>query len=288
MENKKLDRRRKYYFVLDCETATLPFAQEYEGKARKKIGLMKPLIYDIAWQIMDASGKVYRQKSYLITEIFSVPQIFNTAYYASKRSIYLDKLKRGEIILTSWAQATAEMVADIECCEAVGAYNSMFDFKKAIIFTENYIDALYSSDYSEWENRQKWQCGILAKNGKLENSKGFDEMHFCFRGKQYPLFDIWGLACQNLLNNDDFRTFCGRNNLYSNSGKWYSTTAETAFRYLKDTTDFDEAHTALEDTQIECQILAAVFKQVKPQKMEMGIIYFPFRAIGQTRTEEEV
>jgi hypothetical protein len=28
----KLDRRRKYYFVLDCETATLPYAHEFTGE----------------------------------------------------------------------------------------------------------------------------------------------------------------------------------------------------------------------------------------------------------------
>lgn len=32
----KLDRRRKYYMVLDCETATLPCVGELEGEARKK------------------------------------------------------------------------------------------------------------------------------------------------------------------------------------------------------------------------------------------------------------
>ena len=75
----KFDRRRKYYMVLDCETATLPYAANYDGNARKNIAIAKPLIYDLAWQLVDRKGNVYRRKSYIITEIFSVPSIFNTA-----------------------------------------------------------------------------------------------------------------------------------------------------------------------------------------------------------------
>ena len=104
----KLDRRRKYYFVLDCETATLPYAHEFDGADRQKIAIAKPLIYDLGWKIIDSMGRVYRRKSYLITEIFSVPQIFNTAYYASKRPLYIEKLNNGEISLVSWKTATAE------------------------------------------------------------------------------------------------------------------------------------------------------------------------------------
>ena len=113
----KLDKRRKYYLVLDCETATLPYAQKFEGEQRKKIAIMKPLIYDLGWKIIDEKGRVYCRKSYLITEIFSVPQIFNTAYYASKRPFYIEKLRKGEITLVSWeliAQELIEAMEDIE------------------------------------------------------------------------------------------------------------------------------------------------------------------------------
>ena len=71
----KLDRRRKYYLVLDCETATLPYAANFDAEAKKKIAIAKPLIYDLGWQVIDRNGKVYRRKSYLISEIFSVPAV---------------------------------------------------------------------------------------------------------------------------------------------------------------------------------------------------------------------
>ena len=43
--------------------------------------------------------------------------------------------------------------------------------------------------------------------------------------------------------------------------------------------DFDEAHTAIDDADIESEIFALVVKKAKNQ-VEMGIEYFPFRILG--------
>ena len=280
-----LDKRRKYYFVLDCETATLPYASEFTGEQRKTIAIAKPLIYDLGWKIIDEKGRVYRRKNYLISEIFSVPQIFNTAYYASKRPIYIDKLHKGEIDLVSWKIAAADMVADMELTASVGAYNSMFDYKKAIKFTEEYITNLYSDHYYEWEQEQKRRIDYIVANPKTDNDRQFNPNVFEFRNKTYPLFDIWGLSCENLLNNDEYRAYCKDNNLTTASGKYYPTNAEVAYKFIKGQNDFTESHTAIEDADIECEILAEVFKKVKPKNMTMGIIYFPFRILGRADTE---
>lgn len=282
MNEKKLDRRRKYYFVLDCETATLPYAHKYQGEQRKNIAISKPLIYDLGWKIVDGNGKVYRRKSYLISEIFSVPSIFNTAYYASKRPLYLEKIRKGEISVVSWERATAEMVADIEETVAVGAYNSMFDYKKAIVFTEEYISHLYSEDYQEWEREQNRVCDFIAThNSRANRGEKMNPDVFEFRGKTYPLFDIWALSCENLINNDEYRQFCKDNNHSTASGRYYPTNAEVVYRYLMNDNEFNEAHMAVEDADIECEILAKVFKKVKPKNMTMGIVYFPFRMLGR-------
>ena len=186
----KYDKRRKYYIVLDCETATLPEAINYEGEARKNIAIAKPLIYDLGWKVIDAQGRTYARKNYLISEIFSVPAIFDTAYYASKRCIYLEKLEKGEIILTDWKTASAELVEDMDACVAVGAYNSMFDYKKAIPFTDLYISKLYSPDFHAWLDYQNKKLPWLATGHSNENHNGFDETIFRFRGKEYLMFDL--------------------------------------------------------------------------------------------------
>ena len=40
----KLDRRRKYYMILDCETATLPCAANYDIEMRKNIAIARKSI----------------------------------------------------------------------------------------------------------------------------------------------------------------------------------------------------------------------------------------------------
>lgn len=275
----KYDKRRKYYIVLDCETATLPEAINYEGEERKNIAIAKPLIYDLGWKVIDAQGRTYARKNYLISEIFSVPAIFDTAYYASKRCIYLEKLEKGEIILTDWKTASAELVEDMDACVAVGAYNSMFDYKKAIPFTDLYISKLYSPDFHDWLNFQNKKLPWLAKGNRNENPNGFDETIFRFRGKEYPLFDLWGLSCRHILNCDEYKNMCLDNDWQTASGKYFKTSAETAFRFFSETLDFEEAHTAIDDAEIESILFAEICKRTK-KKFEMGIIYFPFRELG--------
>ena len=275
----KYDKRRKYYIVLDCETATLPEAINYEGEERKNIAIAKPLIYDLGWQVIDAQGRIYARKNYLISEIFSVPAIFDTAYYASKRGIYLEKLAKGEITLTDWKTASAELVEDMDACVAVGAYNSMFDYKKAIPFTDLYISKLYSPDFHDWLNFQNKKLPWLATGHRNENPNGFDETIFRFRGKEYPLFDLWGLSCRHILNCDEYKNMCLDNDWQTASGKYFKTSAETAFRFFSETLDFEEAHTAIDDAEIESILFAEICKRTK-KKFEMGIIYFPFRELG--------
>ena len=275
----KYDKRRKYYIVLDCETATLPHAINYTDEQRKNIAIAKPLIYDLGWKVMDAKGNTYARKNYLISEIFSVPSIFDTAYYAEKRPLYLEKLEKGEIVLADWRSAVRELVEDMSYCEAVGAYNSMFDFKKAIPFTDLYINQLYSADFHKW---LKWQNKIadeLATGIVHPSSKTFEETVFRFREKEYPLFDLWGLSCRHILNCDEYKQMCLDEKWETASGKYFKTSAETAFRFYSERCDFIEAHTAIEDADIEAILFAEIVKRTK-RKFEMGIIFFPFRELG--------
>jgi hypothetical protein len=277
----KLDRRRKYYLVLDCETATLPYATKYDNnpKQKQKIAIAKPLIYDLGWSIVDRQGRVYRRKNFLITEIFSVPSVFNTAYYSHKRPIYIEKLKNGEITLTDWNSAITELENDLSAVESVGAYNSMFDYKKAIPFTEEYIKNLYSPNYKQWEEFQNAVCENIANGTTYENTKDFDGQNFILRDKTYPMFDIWGLACKYFLNNDEYKQMCLDNEWKTASGKYFKTSAETAFRYLSKNMEFIESHTAIDDVDIEAQIFSTIIKK-SLKNLEIGLIYFPFRELG--------
>ena len=276
-------RKSLNYMVFDCETATLPFANEiaeHDAEKKKRIAIARPLIYDMGWTITNRKGEILDQKQFLIAETFSVPAVFNTAYYAEKRPLYLEKLRRGETSIKTWAEASAILMEDLRKVDAVGAYNSMFDFKKALPFTELYINKLYSSDYYKWEATQRKLCAKIANERyQKDHDKEFDGEYFRFRDEEFPLFDLWGLSTKHLLNNASYKKQCLKNDMLTASGTFFKTSAESSYRYLKDKYDFDEAHTALEDAIIETYILSQIAKK---SAITIGIAFFPFRDLGTT------
>ena len=276
-------RKSLRYLVFDCETATLPFANEVaenNPEKKKKIAIARPLIYDMGWTITNRKGEILEKKQFLIAETFSVPSVFNTAYYAEKRPLYLEKLKKGETSIRTWEEASAILLEDLRKVDAVGAYNSMFDFKKAIPFTELYISKLYSPDYYNWEKLQRKLCYKIANERyKKDPEKEFDAEWFRFRDEEFPLFDLLGLATKHLLNNVAYKKQCLKHEMLTASGTFFKTSAEASYRYLKDKYEFDEAHTALEDAIIETFILSKVAAR---HGITLGIMFFPFRELGTT------
>ena len=275
--------KKLYYMVVDTETATLPFANEIaEGdpERKKRIAIAKPLVYDIGWTITDRKGNIYDRKQFLIAETFSVPAVFNTTYYAEKRPIYIEMLSKGETHVLPWDSVMDIFMADLEKVDAVGAFNSMFDFKKAIPFTELYVRKLYSPDYYEWEKRQRSAAAIIAKGGaKIKNNPDFEADVFRFRGNEYVLFDLWGLATTHLLNNPTYKNECINHGLFTASGTFFKTSAESSYQYLCDKYDFVESHTALDDAEIETFILSKIAAK---HAVTPGIKFFPFRDLGGT------
>ena len=277
MANKK-----KLYMMLDCETATLPFADEIAGdnaERKKRIAIAKPLIYDIGWTITNRAGDILDSKQFLIAETFAVPAVFNTAYYADKRPIYLEMLRKNETSIKPWDEVMEVLISDMAKVDGVGAFNSMFDFKKAIPFTELYIRELYSTTYYQWEQIQRRSAARIADGEKNQPNPDFEADIFRFRGREYPLFDMWGLATTYLLNNSTYKNKCLEHSMLTNSGTYFKTSAESTFRYLCDKYDFNEAHTALDDAIIESFILSKVAAK---HAITMGIKFFPFRDLGYT------
>lgn len=275
-------REKLRFLVLDSETATLPFANEIANnnpELKKKIAIAKPLIYDLAWVIAHRDGTIVEKKQFLIAETFAVPSVFNTAYYKEKRPLYLEMIRKGEIAVLPWEAVMREFIADLETVDYVGAFNSMFDFCKALPFTELYINKLYSDDYYDWEKTQRRICSNIVNSLPSRRNPDFDEKSFHFRGREYPLFDIWGMACDRLLNRVAYKNLCLDLGMITNSGDFFKTSAESSYRYLREEYDFDEAHTALADAEIETYILSKILHY---GKIEIGIDFFPFRKLGTT------
>lgn len=273
--------KKHYYLTLDTETATLPFANEMckNAKEKQKIAIAKPLVYDIGWIITDRVGNVVKKENFLVQETFFVPNVFNTAYYYNKRPIYMELYKNGEITAKAWDEIIELLLEDLRFCNLTTAYNACFDFKKAIPFTERYIKNLYSANYNEWEREQRKACKkILAGVDDSENPD-YLKPYFELRGETFPIADLWGIACERLINIDKYRNYCLENELLTTSATYFKTSAETSFQYLMNQHDFTENHTALSDAEIEAQILT---KALKKGKIEPQINFFPFRNLGTT------
>lgn len=273
--------RRKFYVTVDTETCTLPFANYLCKNAREKqkIAIAKPLVYDLGWVVTDTQGNIIKRRNYLIQEIFFVPNVFNTAYYKDKRPIYMKLLEEDLIQVATWNEAIEELIADMEYCDMVCAYNACFDFKKAIPFTEQYIQHLYSNDYTIWEEQQKKRCEQIIRGTDESENPDYLEPHFFLRDIEFPLCDLWGVACERLINIDKYRNYCLENSLITASAFYFKSSAETSFQYIMNRYDFIEDHTALSDAEIESQILA---KALKKGKIEPSIKPFPFRELGTT------
>lgn len=273
--------KRKYYLTLDTETATMPFVKymDLSPKVRQQVAIAKPLVYDIGWCITTTQGDIIKKVNYLIQETFFVPQVFNTAYYKNKRPIYMELLKKGEIGVKNWNDVIEELIADLDFCDMACAYNACFDYKKAIPFTERYIKALYSDYYNEWEDMQRKSAERIAEGiDESENPEYLDPI-FQIRGYEFPILDLWGMACKRLINANRYKKFCYENNLFTNSAMYFKTSAETSFQYLMSNVDFIEDHTALSDALIESVILT---KGLKKGRVEPDITAFPFRELGFT------
>ena len=273
--------RTAKYIILDTETATLPFVNEWElsSEDKKKIAIAKPLVYDIGWTVATRTHGIIEKRNFLVAETFCVPSIFNTAYYHEKRPLYLEMLAKGEATVLPWNDIMNILLTDLQDASYICAYNAMFDFMKAIIFTEAYIKNLYSPCYYEWEEAQRNICrSILAKPSR-KSDPDFDPEHFIFRGEKYPMIDIWGVACKYLLNSNNYKRMCLESGKMSNTGLYFSTNAEVAMQYLSEKYDFIEDHTALSDAEIETEIL---FYCLKRGKIVVGIEYFPYKMLGET------
>ena len=115
----KVDKRKKYFMVLDVETANTTDSKHNDG-----------LVYDIGFTIMDKKGNIYAERSFCIKEIFDWIDLMQSAYYAEKRPIYYEKMKNKEMEkVTIWeARQRIKKALEYFNISEVYAYNASFDY----------------------------------------------------------------------------------------------------------------------------------------------------------------
>lgn len=201
--------------------------------------LEKPFCYNIGFVIYNTElREVVHKAEYICEQIWHNRELFTTAYYAEKRELYIKRMKA----------------------------------KKCKMEKIGYITQKMSRLFKEFEV----ECGFAYNSG-------FDEKVFEFNCEWFkiinpfdniPIYDIRGYVHKYIAWDKIFQAFCDKHERFTEKGN-YSTTAETVFQYIKGNPDFEEEHTALADSEIECEIL----QKCVDMGAEWGKAYKVYRTI---------
>lgn len=227
---KKIDRRRTYKIVIDTETC--PVDREFEGVLPSNMW-----VYDIGWQVVDKHGNVYERASYINKDIFYAErELMNSAYYAWKIPNYEEEIASGERVVASFYEIRKALVEMMELygIKEVYAHNMRFD-------------------YGTLNNTERW----------LTKSK-----YRYFFPYDTEICDTLKMARDVLGAMPTYKKFCERNGFCTSKGQ-PRFTAEIIYRYITKDIDFVESHTALEDVEIETEILAYCYRQHKKMRRKL-------------------
>ena len=183
------------------------------------VNTVKPFCYNVGVVIYDTEqDKTLLKKEWVIKDIWYNKPLFATAYYAEKRPIYVNRMRARKIKLVTYR----------ECCKELLSIFNQYEVQFAYAYNSPFDDGVF-----------KFNCEWF----KVVNP--FDNL---------PILDIATLVHHKIAFTSDYQNFCDKYELYTETGN-YSTTAENVYRYITNQIDFIEEHTALNDSEIELEIL---------------------------------
>lgn len=180
-------------------------------------GLDKPFCYDVGYLINCDNGEKIK-RHFVIEQTWHNLQLFESAYYANKRPLYVQLMRQHKAIMDKWGYVTRQMYRDIKT----------YNVKVAYAYNSNFDDKVFA-----------FNCNWFHCNNPLE---------------EIPIYDIWGYASQFITNTAEYKQFCEDNNFFTSNGN-YSGSAETVYRYITNNPTFEEEHMGLPDSLIEGEIL---------------------------------
>lgn len=197
-------------------------------------------VYDMGYIIAN-NHEVIEKRSFIISDTFFDDSLMNSAYYASKKPIYQNGMNK-EWKVASFLTAYKQFMQDVETykIKEVWAYNVKFD--------------------------------VEALNATIKSySNGFNEKFF---PENIAIRDIWTAAGRTVCNTKKYCKWCRERGKVSPKGN-PSTTAETVYQYITKNDDFAERHTALQDSEIELQILRTIktYHKKMPKNIGRGWYY---------------
>lgn len=228
----KIDRRLTYYMMIDTETAN---TQRIDGKLFMK----DAQVYDVGIAIVDRYGRIYVRFSIVVTDTFDyLTEAMQSAYYANKLPQYYAQLESGERVRMSLYEVrklVCELMEEYNV-RAVIAHNARFDYN-ALNATQRYT------------TKSKYR-------------------YFFPRGTE--IWDTMKMAQDVFTVRPTYKRFCEAHGyMTKHKTPRPQVTAEVVYRYLTNNPDFVEAHTGLEDVEIETAIFSACMRAHKKMRRKL-------------------
>ena len=105
------------------------------------LGLYDQRVYNLGYVVYNTDTRaVLIERDYVIKQIFDNAHLMQTAYYADKKPLYVERLEDGACKKLFWGNACRILAHDMERFEvdAILAYNSRFDYKAIMKTCQRY------------------------------------------------------------------------------------------------------------------------------------------------------
>lgn len=179
--------------------------------------LEKPFCYNVGYVVYDTDErKVLLTEEYVCEQVWHNPMLFTTAYYADKRPFYVKAMRT----------RTAKLEKFGYICRRIARIIKDYDIHEAYAYNGSFDEKVFN-----------FNCDWFKCINPFDNVKLLD-----IRGYFHHIID------------SNFINWCDDNEKFTDSGN-YSTTAETVYQFISGNDDFEESHTALDDSRIETEIL---------------------------------
>jgi len=185
--------------------------------------MRKRIAFDVAWRIIDRKGREYGSGSYVIREAFK----HDMPFFAKKMGHYFDDAYEHKIVPASIVDVRAEYNSQIAALAAKGHKVILCAYNARFDFTHlpRTLQILQDDTSARWLDAA------------------------------FPLMDIWDFWGQSVP--------LGYKAVPSASGKYLSTSAQSAYRWEFMQEDFEERHIAWHDCLIESDILLKALNRKK-------------------------
>ena len=214
---KKVDlKKERYLMFIDTETIGSLFVKE------------SVLPFEIGMKVLDLeSMKVVKEKSYLVRKFFNNKYIMLSTFSATKYPNYFEKLEKDKRYKT---YSVNEIAQDIE------KIKNKYNIKIMVAHNGNFDKTAMARLFDDFGTDNPFENIDLLDTMELSKIITFskDYANYCINNK-------------NRLNNIKESCFI------TNSGR-VRTTAQAIYCYITNNNQFEEAHTGLEDIDIEIEI----------------------------------